>query len=263
MNSIATAASAANSREISKRDDFVSQLAPGQVALELFDHLPDVLFWLKDHESKFIYVNKTYENVIGLGLDELQGRTDLDYFARELASIYIEDDRRVVSSGKSLPKKMELVTRCSGNVEWRATSKIPLTADNGMIIGTAGICRPLHREEGQPLPFHQRETTQLVDYIYDNIEKQLGVEDLASRARMSVSTLERRFRKQFGVTPKRFVLQAKVAAACEQLIATDKTIREISDTLGFAEHSSFTRAFTAIMSISPLKYRKHYKQRVL
>ena len=43
---------------------FVSTLRPGQIALGLFEALPDVLFWIKDRQSRFVFVNLAFSDLI-------------------------------------------------------------------------------------------------------------------------------------------------------------------------------------------------------
>lgn len=239
--------------------DFVKEMKPGQIALGLFQALPDVIFWIKDRSHRLLFVNQAYGELWGHPPDWFVGKTDADINADELARVYIQDDQSVIEQGEAMHNKMELVTRRAGGVEWRMTSKIPLFGKSGDLIGTAGVSRRLDQREGHPLPAPYRAMSKLVDYVHENVSQPLAVDQLAKLAGMSVSTLERRFRSHLGTSPKRFILHSKVAAACERLLSTPMTISEISESLGYNEHASFTRAFTSVMHMSPTAYRKYYK----
>ena len=239
--------------------DFVSVMRPGQIALGLFEALPDVMFWIKDNQSRFLFINKAYGDLLGAEPKSVVGQTDAEIFVHELASVFLQDDATVRDTGEPINNKMELVTRRAGGVEWRMTSKIPLYDTEDRLIGTAGVSRRLDHREGHPLPAPFRAISRLVDYVHDHVSEPLAVEQLAKLAGMSVSTLERRFRSHLGTSPKRFILHSKVTAACERLLSTPMTISEISESLGYNEHASFTRAFTSIMHMSPTAYRKYYK----
>ncbi len=239
--------------------DFVSELKPGQIALGLFEALPEVIFWIKDRSHRLIFVNQAYGELWGNPPEWFVGKTDAEITASELARVYIQDDESVAQTGKSMHNKMELVTRRAGGVEWRMTSKIPLYNKQTELIGTAGISRRLDQREGHPLPAPYRAMSKLVDYVHEHVSEPLPVDQLAKLAGMSVSTLERRFRSHLGTSPKRFILHSKIAAACDRLLSTPMTISEISESLGYNEHASFTRAFTLVMHMSPTAYRKYYK----
>ena len=138
------------------------------------------------------------------------------------------------------------------------TSKIPLFDENDHIVGTAGVSRRLEHGEGPPLPTPQRAISDLVDYIHEHLGDNLTVQDLASEAGMSVSSLERRFHRYRGTTPKRYLVRARMAAACEHLLNTTLSIGQIANSLSYQEHASFTRAFVSVMHVSPREYRELY-----
>jgi len=239
--------------------DFVKDIKPGQIALGLFAALPDVLFWVKDTESRFVFVNQAYGDLLGIAPASIVGKTDTDLFAAEIARVFLDDDAVITKNGKPIYNKMELVTRRAGGVEWRMTSKIPLFANDNKLMGTAGISRKLDQREGHPLPPPFRAIARLVEYVHENVSKPLTVEELAKNSGMSISTLERRFRSHLGTSPKKFILHSKTTAACELLLSTPMTVNEISQSLGYTEHASFTRTFTSVMHMSPTAYRKYYK----
>ena len=77
-------------------NDFTSSLAPGQIAPALFQVLPDVIFWMKDADGRFVFVNKAFSYEVAMRDDsEILGLKDEDVFPRELAAKYQADDRRI------------------------------------------------------------------------------------------------------------------------------------------------------------------------
>lgn len=244
---------------VSGFERFVRTLRPGQIALGLFEALPDVLFWIKDRQSRFVFVNRAFSDLIRRKPEDFIGRTDTDIFPAEIARTFLQDDENVFKTGKPILNKMELVTRKAGGIEWRMTSKVPLFSNDGEMVGTSGISRRLDQREGHPLPTPYRALSKLVNFVHDNVDQILRVEELARQAGMSISTLERRFRSHLGTSPKRFILHAKIAAACERLLHTPMRVGEIAESLGYHEHASFTRAFTSVMHMSPTAYRKYYQ----
>ena len=238
---------------------FVNTLRPGQIVLGLFEALPDVLFWIKDRQSRFVFVNLAFSDLIRRKPQDFIGKTDTDIFPPEIARTFLQDDQAVFETSKSILNKMELVTRPAGGIEWRMTTKVPLFSAEGELVGTSGISRRLDQREGHPLPAPYRALSRLVEFVHDNVDQTLSVDELARQAGMSISTLERRFRTHLGTSPKRFILHAKIAAACDRLLNTPMSIGEIAESLGYHEHASFTRAFTSVMHMAPTAYRKYYQ----
>ena len=241
-------------------DAFFKSLMPGQVGLTLFQALPDVIFWVKDIQGRFLYVNRAFaEGCTNLEVEQIVGKSDLDLFPTELAAVFRNDDMNVVTSGEAVWNKKELVFNGKGGVEWRATSKVPLADTEGKIVGSAGISRLLGHSEGCPVPSQHREMAAIVGAIYKCLDRDLRVAEIAEAANTSVSTLERTFKEHMGTTPKKFITQAKISTACEQLINTDLSVKEISASFGFTDNASFTRSFKRLMGQSPSEYRQAYR----
>ncbi len=241
---------------------FISCLMPGQIAPALFQALPDVIFWIKDAEGRFVYVNQAFcHEVAQLSEQEVLGLRDDDIFPKNSAKVYRRGDREVLESQQARLNKPELVPSRMGGVEWRATSKIPLQDTEGQWIGTAGISRKMGYGERPPTSGGHQRLDAIVAVIHENLHRSLSVADLADAASISVSTLERLFREHMNTTPRQFILQVKMSAACEWLINTEMQVKEVSSRLGYREHGNFTRAFTKLMEMSPSSYQKLYKKK--
>jgi AraC-like DNA-binding protein len=238
---------------------FLARLQSGQIALGLFEALPEVMFWLKDPAGRIIFANKACAEVLRCRPGDLVGKTDHDLYPKAQAEVFQRDDEKVFRSGKAMQNKIELLTRPGGGIEWRMASKIPLFDHDDQVIGTAGISRRLEHGEGPPLPTPHRAISELVDQIHENLNRTVTVENLARQANMSLSSLERRFKKYLGTTPKRYLVHARIAAACDRLINTTLGIGQIASSLGYQEHASFTRAFISVMHMSPSEYREYYR----
>jgi PAS domain S-box-containing protein len=241
-------------------EDFFKNLLPGQVGLTLFQALPDIIFWVKDIQGRFVYVNQAFVDGCPLtSPDEVVGKSDLDLFPPELAAVFRNDDMSVTTSGEAVWNKQELVLNSKGGVEWRATSKVPLQSIDGKVVGSAGISRPLGHSEGCPVPSQHREMSAIVGAIYKCLDRDLRVAEIAEAANTSVSTLERTFKEHMGTTPKKFITQAKISTACEKLINTNLSVKEVSASVGFTDNASFTRSFKRLMGQSPTEYRIAYR----
>jgi AraC-like DNA-binding protein len=73
---------------------------------------------------------------------------------------------------------------------------------------------------------------------------------------MSESHFIRAFRKETGLPPHAFILQARLSLAKYMLETTGLSIKEISFNTGFNSESHFISAFKRVFSTTPQKHRK-------
>ena len=240
---------------------FTENLMPGQIAPALFQALPDVIFWMKDRDGCFVYVNQAFcHEVAKLPEEKVLGLTDADIFPPALAEVFSRGDEEVLITQMARLNKPELVPNRMGGVEWRTTSKIPLQGREGDWVGTAGISRKMGYSERLPTSGGQHKLEVIVAMIHENLQTQTSIANLAEEASVSVSTLERLFREHMDTTPRQFILQVKISTACDWLMKTDMQVKEIASRLGYEEHANFTRAFTKLMGMSPRAYQEFYKK---
>jgi len=93
-------------------------------------------------------------------------------------------------------------------------------------------------------------------WIVENLRKRLSVENLASRASMSVRNFERVFTREVGATPSQYVLHVRVEACRRLLEHSDKSFKQIADATGFGSADSMRRAFVRLLGLTPQRYRK-------
>lgn len=100
------------------------------------------LIWLKDTENKFLVVNKAFAEAAGQSdPNDLKGKTDYDFFPKELAAGYIEDDKKIRESGDPAIV-VEQIKKKNGELYWAETYKSPVIID-GKPLGTVGYSRDI------------------------------------------------------------------------------------------------------------------------
>lgn len=107
----------------------------------LMDSLPDLL-WVKDEQSRFLFVNARFNKIFGRAPKSLIGLTDYDLTDAVQAEAYVQDDRQVLRSGESLQRE-ELICGEQGNKVWAETIKMPVFDERDRLVGTAGIARDI------------------------------------------------------------------------------------------------------------------------
>jgi len=102
------------------------------------------------------------------------------------------------------------------------------------------------------------EIDSVVQIMMDNLDKKIRLSDLASKYSISRDHFIHLFQKKYGYTPMDYFIRMKVQKACELLVTTNKSIFEISASLGFSDQYYFSRLFKKKVGISPRTYRHTY-----
>ena len=96
-------------------------------------------------------------------------------------------------------------------------------------------------------------------WLLDNLDANLTVEALAQRVAMSPRTFARRFRAEVGMTPARYVEQARLDAARRKLEQSNLPIDTIAHRCGFGTTESLRRSFGRHLGVAPSAYRERFQ----
>jgi transcriptional regulator GlxA family with amidase domain len=99
----------------------------------------------------------------------------------------------------------------------------------------------------------------LLEWLEQNLRKDLPLPVIARRAAMSTRTLSRRFREQVGTTPALWVTDARVRRAQRLLETTDLSVERIAAEVGFGSSAVLREHFGRIVGTSPQAYRRAFK----
>jgi PAS domain S-box-containing protein len=100
--------------------------------------------FFKDRDSRFVRASHALLQHFGVArLDELRGKTDLDFFDPEHALVAAQDEQAIVRSGKPILNKEEKEIHSDGLVTWALTSKMPWHDREGNVIGVMGVSRDI------------------------------------------------------------------------------------------------------------------------
>ena len=114
-----------------------------KVLRALIDNVPDFMY-VKDAESRFVVANASVARSRELKRpEELLGKTDFDFYPRELAEFYFQDEQNVIRTKQALFNKEEECVDAAGNKSWLLTTKVPLYDKNGQVTGIAGVGRDI------------------------------------------------------------------------------------------------------------------------
>src|ERR1700744_2835758 len=98
------------------------------------------------------------------------------------------------------------------------------------------------------------------EYIEDNFNRNIGLEELANLTSLSRSWFARGFRASTGIAPYSFILQIRVRRAKELLLDHKTPIATIATLVGFADQSHFTKTFRRYAGVTPREWRELHKR---
>lgn len=97
--------------------------------------------------------------------------------------------------------------------------------------------------------------TQIIEDVAMNVHKNYSVEEISRTYGISKSSFHHSFKKQTGLPFKDYVNRNKIREAEHQLTVTDKTVTNISWSLGFSNVYYFSRLFKRYNGITPTEFR--------
>ena len=98
----------------------------------------------------------------------------------------------------------------------------------------------------------------IFQYISDNFQRKITLSEIASVANLSAKAFCRYFKSKTRKTFYDFLLQVRVAHACNLLLEKEMTIYEVCYDCGFNNLSNFNRYFKKIMDKTPTNYKREF-----
>ena len=120
------------------------------------------------------------------------------------------------------------------------------------------------QDRAKPIHFHSMKTNadniveQVKDYIRQNIEKRLGLNQVADVFGFSPKYISALFAKHAECSFVEYVNAGKINLAREMLLANDAKVYEVSEKLGFDTSFYFSKVFKKHTGLSPREYMRKY-----
>lgn len=220
----------------------------------IFDSLPDIVFFIKDADGRYLVANQTLVDRCRLpGKAAIAGKRPSDLFGPTLGRRYEEQDARVIARAAPLVGQLELHIYANRLVGWCVTSKYPLIGEDGGATGVVGISRDLKLADGKG---QDDGLEAVLDHVSRHLSDPPRIATLASIAGLSLFKLDRRIQRLTGLTTGQWVLKQRLDLASRQLQESSRPIAEVALNAGYADQSAFTRQFQKATGLSPSEFRK-------
>lgn len=223
---------------------------------DLFSERDGVHFFLKDINSRHVFVSSSMLSSLQLHPANVEGKLDTEIYSASLGEKYRRDDLKVFESGQPLIGIIELFLNEQGVPAWHSTDKYPVFDRSGKIMGVAGTVKKI--DENFTLYSGKPALITALKYIEKHYADKIDIKELAYQCDISVRSFQRSFQRHFLTTPKQFIIKRRCYEACFLLKQSSLKLAEVASRAGFYDQSDFSRQFSRVMRISPNQYRQRY-----
>ncbi len=98
------------------------------------------------------------------------------------------------------------------------------------------------------------------NWLVANMQKTYSLENLAHYAAVTPRTLQRRYKKERGMTPLEYLQSERIGKAKELLRMSDRSLQQISNDIGYEDISAFRRLFERYTQTTPGAFRKRFRR---
>ena len=224
---------------------------------QLFDHTPDIAFFIKDAAGRYIAVNHSLLERHGLrDKSQMLGLRPCDVCPGDFGRIPSEQDSYVLRTGRPIVERLELQWYSPHKPVWCLTTKLPMRDAAGRVTGIIGISKDVRSPVApQEIPGGVAAALARLETGYAD---PITPAKLAQIAKLPAARFARVVRRIFGVTPIQLIAKTRIAAASRLLRETERPVAEIALDCGFYDHSAFTRTFRAATGGTPTEFRAEH-----
>jgi PAS domain S-box-containing protein len=105
----------------------------------IMETIPDYVY-AKNTRHEFLAASTALAQRMGAAAgDELLGKSDFDYYAKDIAEKYVRDEDEIMRSGQPVIDREESTLDPAGNTVWLLTSEVPFRDASGAVVGLVGI----------------------------------------------------------------------------------------------------------------------------
>lgn len=116
----------------------------------------------------------------------------------------------------------------------------------------------IYSSQSKPLSKHDLAIFRAKEFMQDNLDENLSLEDISKQIDISKFYFQRLFKQQTHLSPHAYMMQKRVEKA-KMLLRKGCSLSEVAYTCGFSDQSHFYKRFKAFMGITPGEYQNYFK----
>lgn len=127
------------SQDVTELKDKEEELRRSENQFRAFINNSPTVIFLKNEQGNYELINRSFEKMMNVTLDDLAGKTDFDLFPPEIAGPIWANDRKVLNTGSSIVAE-EFVPAPDGTPEYWVSHKFPITDEaGGKFVGGVAV----------------------------------------------------------------------------------------------------------------------------
>lgn len=161
-------------------------------------------------------------------------------------------------TGETRNHVRELITRLAGAKGLERVVTLLAILDKIATSKEKEVINPLNYQ----LKIDQTEADRLnkiFQYTSNNFQKKITLSEIASVANLSTKSFCRYFKSKTRKTYYDFLLEVRIAHACNMILERDMPIYEVCYESGFNNLSNFNRYFKKIVNKTPFEFKKEHR----
>lgn len=158
-------------------------------------------------------------------------------------------------------------------IAWRLLAEMNAPSSAGQVLADGlalALAARITERYASGTPADQRRNTQhvlderrlrrVLEYMAENLEAEIGLDELAAVACLSPFHFSRMFASRMGMPPHRYLSAWRLERAKTLLALNSRPLADIAVACCFATQSNFSRAFRRAVGMSPLSYRRQQSE---
>jgi len=110
--------------------------------------------------------------------------------------------------------------------------------------------------KAEQLNYYSSHTTKAIQYITNQLYNPIRVQDVADHLQLSLSYTSNLFKREVGISLKKFIQIKRINEAKMLLMYSDYTATQIAEHLQFCSTSYFSKVFTQEIGLTPRQFYK-------